>query len=104
MNTFDHEIILVDVTEGGFDDDGFPLPGEVQREPILANKLSVRSSEYWQANQSGVNLSYVFEVHTFEYNDEERLVFEGEPHVIKRTFEKGDLIELVCERFKSESE
>lgn len=97
VRTFDHEIQLIGLVED-LDDDGFQTIVEKQKEPILANRLSVRSSEYWQAKQSGVQLSYVFEIHKFEYNGEEKMLYEGEEYRIERTYEKGDYIELVCVR------
>lgn len=97
VRTFDHEIQLIGLVEG-LDDEGFEVIEERPKEPILANRLSVRSSEYWQAKQSGVQLSYVFEIHKFEYNGEEKMLYEGEEYRIERTYEKGDYIELVCVR------
>ena len=95
--TFDHEIQLIGLVQK-LDEDGFEIIEEGPKLPILANRLSVRSSEYWQAKQSGVKLSYVFEIHKFEYEGEEKMVYEGEQFRIERTFEKGDYIELVCVR------
>lgn len=97
IRTFDYEVQLIGLVEG-VDDSGFPINEEKPKEPILANKLSVRSNEYWQAKQSGVELSFVFEIHMFEYEGEEKLLFEGKPYDIERTYEKGDFVELVCKR------
>lgn len=97
VKTFDHQIQLIGLVEE-LDDDGFETIVEKPKEPILANCLSVRSSEYWQAKQNGVQLSYVFEIHKFEYNGEEKMLYEGEEYRIERTYEKGDYIELVCVR------
>lgn len=95
--TFDHEIHLIGLVEGE-DDYGFPVSEEQIKPPILAKRLSVRSSEFWQAKQSGVNLTYVFEVHSFEYNGEEKLSFEEQEYNIERTYNKGDYTELTCAR------
>lgn len=95
--TFDHQIQLIGLVEG-VDDEGFSTVIEKPKPPILANKLSVRSSEYWQAKQSGVKLLYVFEIHKFEYEGEEKMLYEGKEYRIERTYEKDDYIELVCVR------
>lgn len=95
MRTFDQQIQLIGLVEG-VDESGFPNVIEDAKPPILANKLSVRSSEYWQAKQTGINLSFVFEIHSFEFAGEEKMLFEGNEYTIERTFEKGEYIELVC--------
>lgn len=88
----------------GVDDEGFPSVEEGPQSPILANRLSIRSNEFWSAKTEGVKLSYMFEVHSFEYNGEEKLLYrksDDDPwleHKVERTYDKGDLIELVCSR------
>lgn len=99
--TFDYEIRLVGLVEG-VDDDGFPSIEERPKQPILANRLSVRSNEFWQAKQSGIELSYTFEVHSFEYSGEEKMIYEGNEYEIIRTYDKGDITELVCKRRSDE--
>lgn len=95
--TFDHEIQLIGLVEGT-DESGFPKEEIKPKPPILANRLSIRSSEYWQAKQAGVELSYTFEVHSFEYAGEEKMLYEGNEYTIERTYEKGDIVELICKR------
>lgn len=96
--TFDHEIQLIGLTEA-LDADGFPKTKPGPQPPILANRLSIRSNEFWQAKQGGVELSCTFEVHAFEYNGEEKLLYKGDEYDILRTYENQDgFIELVCQR------
>ncbi|MDN4609125.1 phage head closure protein [Sporosarcina highlanderae] len=95
--TFDYQIQLIGLVEG-LDDDGFPVNEIRPKTPIFANRLSVRSNEYWQAKQSGVDLSCVFEVHSFEYEGEERMLYENIEYEIARTYNKGELTELICHR------
>jgi hypothetical protein len=97
MRTFDHEVRLIGLYEG-IDNDGFEVVEERPKPPILANRLSIRSSEYWQAKQSGISLSYTFEVHAIEYQGEEKLIYEDEEYQIERTYEKSDYVELICIR------
>ncbi|MBB6451987.1 SPP1 family predicted phage head-tail adaptor [Salirhabdus euzebyi] len=97
MKTFDHQVQLIGLIEDT-DESGFPTEEEQAKEPIFANQISVRSSEFWQAKQSGVKLDLVFEVHSFEYFGEEKLLFEGKEYKIERTYNKGDLTEMYCSR------
>lgn len=96
--TFDDEILLVGLVEG-IDDEGFPIVDEDAETDVLANRLSIRSNEFWSAKQDGVVLTYMFEVHSFEYHGEEKLIYEGKEHKIERTYVKDDgLTELICSR------
>lgn len=97
MRTFDHQLSLIGLVEGT-DEYGFPISEVQEKPPILANKLSVRSSEYWQARTTGVQLTYAFEIHSFEYEGEEKAVHEGNEYTIERTFGKGDLTEIYLSR------
>lgn len=95
--TFDHQVQLIGLVDGT-DDSGFPIVEEKLKPPILANRLSIRSSEFWLAKQSGIELSYTFEVHAFEYSGEEKMLYEGKEYSVERTYEKGDFVELICKR------
>ena len=104
MKTFDDEIRLISLVEG-VDDEGFPVVEEGPQAPILANRLSIRSNEFWSAKQGGVTLTYMFEVHSFEYSGEEKLLYRKSEtdswleHKIERSYVKDDnLTELVCSR------
>lgn len=87
------------------------IPGEysafvdVDGEPrdVLANKKSVRQSEFYQAAAVGLRPEIVFEVQSIEYTDEPKLKYEGTVYHIIRTFSKnGEKIELICSRFPME--
>ncbi|MGM1048400.1 MAG: phage head closure protein [Bacillota bacterium] len=94
--TWDEVVNLISVVQD-VDDAGFPTkPKEVKRE-TLANELSVRSAEFYAANQSGMSADTVFEVHTFEYEGERLLEHNGKRYSILRTYETSDeTIELTC--------
>jgi SPP1 family predicted phage head-tail adaptor len=89
-------IDLVTVVEGK-DADGFPADTEVVRKDIFANKKSVRSSEFYQASQSGYRLDLMFEIRSIDFENETYLVFNGKRYEIIRTYDKGENIELVCQ-------
>lgn len=93
-------VYLVGLTEGT-DDDGFPAIVEGERKKVFANKKSIRSSEYYQAKQSGIDLAFTYEIRSIDYDGEEKLylsVDDEEPHEIERTYEKGEFVELICKR------
>jgi len=90
-------INLVSLVEG-IDEDGFPAVVEGEPRLIFANKLSVRSQEFHMAKQSGVDLSYMFEIRSIEYEGEEQIEYKGKDHTVYRTYEKGEFIELICKR------
>jgi len=86
------------------DEYGFPKKEEIVKKGIFANKKSVRSNEYYMAKQSGIELSYMFEIRSIEYEGEEQLNYEGNEYTIERTYDKGELIELTCKRKNDDHE
>jgi hypothetical protein len=90
-------IYLFGITEGT-DSDGFSSPVEGEPKLVFANKKSVRSQEYYLAKQSGIELSYMFDVRSVDYEGEEKLVFDNNEFIIERVYEKGEFTELICKR------
>lgn len=90
-------IQLIGLTEGT-DDDGFPaiVPSEPRK--VYANKKSVRSQEFLMAKQTGIELSYMFEVRSLEYEGEEIVLYENIEYEVYRTYETGEFVELICKR------
>lgn len=66
---------------------------------VFANKKSVRQSEFYQAATVGLRPELIFEVHSFEFNNDEKLRYpvgeEGTEYSIIRVFDKGEITELV---------
>lgn len=94
------DVVYLVGLEEGTDDYGFPTIVESEKRQVFANKKSIRSSEYYQAKQSGIDLAFTFEIRSIDYSGEEFLYLsldeEEEAHEIERTYEKGEFIELVC--------
>lgn len=63
---------------------------------VYANKKSVRQSEFYQAASVGLKPELMFEVHSFDYNNDETLVYNDTEYTIIRVYNKGELTELVC--------
>ena len=63
---------------------------------VYANKLSVRSKEYYESRLVGLKPELMFEIRTSEYDNEVKLKFNDKVYDIIRTYEKGEYIELIC--------
>lgn len=82
------------------DENGFEIQAERKRE-IFADKKSVRSSEFYQAQSQGFKLSIMFNIKPYEYDNEEYLIFENQKYKIERTYEKdSENLEIVCSKVK----
>jgi SPP1 family predicted phage head-tail adaptor len=77
---------------------GDPIGTPVKRE-VLAEKKSVRQSEFYQAAATGLRPELTFVVWTREYNQEPRLEYNGKEYNIIRTFEREyeQRTELTCQ-------
>ena len=65
---------------------------------VFANKKSIRQSEFYQAQASGLKPEIMFEIREIDYLDEKILSYESKEYNIIRTYSKDDeLIELVCQ-------
>lgn len=96
MSRWSKIIDLVATDPDGTDESGFPSEVESIRSGLFVNKKDVRSSEFHQAAARGVRLEAMFEIRTVEYQGEEVLIFEGQRFEIERTYERGEITELVC--------
>lgn len=93
---FKDTVDLIQVTDGK-DADGYPENTETVRPNLFANKKPVRSSEFHQAAAQGIRLDVVFEIRLMEFKGEEFLNYGGKRYSIERTYERGELIELICQ-------
>lgn len=96
MPRWSEVVDLIKVTQGK-DADGYPADIETVRENIYANKKSVRSSEFYQASQQGIRLSLMIEIRSIDYEEETDLKYNGRTYEIVRTYDKGEIIELICQ-------
>jgi len=65
---------------------------------VFANELAVTSEEFYNAAATGLRPAKRFEIHSFEYQGEDRLKHEGVVYRIIRTEKRGEKIRLTCER------
>jgi len=69
-----------------------------RKEQYLPNKKSATRSEFYLAQQADLEVEVVFTVYLSEYNDERVIEHNNRYYSVIRTFEKGDFIELTCQR------
>ncbi|QNG60388.1 phage head closure protein [Bacillus sp. PAMC26568] len=93
------DVINLLILEEGSNENGFPVTVEKSRLTVFANRKSVRSNEFYLAAQSGYSLELMFEVRSADYNSESHLDFEGKKYEIVRTYNKGELTELICQSY-----
>lgn len=76
--------------------DMIPVPTERQ---VMADKKSVRQSEFYQAAAVGLKPEAVFVVRTCEYRGEDLLSHNAKEYRILRTYDRDDeWTELTCVR------
>lgn len=95
---WEDDVILIRRKEIGLDELKQPV-FEDTREEIACNKRSLTRSEFYFASQTDLKPSMVLEVHSFEYDNQNYLVFEGERYKVIKTYEvSSNIIELTCEK------
>lgn len=62
-----------------------------------ANKKSIRQSEFYQAQATGLSPELAFEVRSMEYENEQLLKYDKTTYRVMRTYNKGEHTELICE-------
>lgn len=92
------DVITLVSEQPEYDDDGFPIEGGTEESTVFANRKSVKSSEYYAAKETGVELSYIFEIRSAEYNGETKIKYEDDTHEVERSYMKGEFVELTCKR------
>lgn len=65
---------------------------------VFANQKSIRQTEFYQAQSTGLRPEIMFEVRTVEYQDESELIFNNKTYSIIRAYDKnGEITELICQ-------
>lgn len=97
VQVFNDVIYLINMVDGE-NDLGDPVKIPKKGDYIFAEKKSIRQSEFYQAMTTGLKPELNFVIHTFEYNDESMLEYNGKTYKIIRTYEKdNEFIELTCQ-------
>ncbi|MEH7157471.1 phage head closure protein [Neobacillus drentensis] len=86
-------------TEDGTNENGFGVLNILGRKTVFGEKYSIRSSEFYQASQSGYVLELMFQIYKLEYDSEKYLAYQSKIYKIIRTYEKNNKVELVCQAY-----
>lgn len=68
---------------------------------VFCRLKSITRSEFYQAAVAGLRPEFVFVVHAFEYNGEQRVIFDGQEYQVLRTYQdekNPEEVELICGR------
>lgn len=66
---------------------------------VFANKKGVRMSEFYKAANTALRPELSFEVRSEEFNNDERLRYDGQEYAIIRTYDRGEITELTVEAY-----
>lgn len=65
---------------------------------IFARRKSIKQSEFYQAQATGLKPELAFEIYTFEYNNEKYVRYNNKEYKVLRTYQNSiDTIEIVLE-------
>jgi len=94
--TYDHELTLIGVM---YDKDEWGNQIEITTErTILCSLQSVKRNEFYNASVSGHKPELVFIIHSYEYDNEQKVRFEGKEYNVIRNYRKSfEEMELICE-------
>lgn len=82
------------------DNNGFEVNTELKTE-VFADKKSIRSNEFYEAQKLGYKLSVMFVIKPYEYNAQEYIYYKNQKYKVERTYEKdSENIEIVCSKVK----
>lgn len=73
---------------------------ETLSDPIMAEIKSAGASEWFEGGRNGLNPSMTFTIRRIEYNGQETVLYDSTKYTVYRTYIRGDLIELHCEKRK----
>lgn len=90
MNKWSDKLTLITEAETGQDADGFPTYGTETKTDVFCNMFSVKASEFFQAAEHGVNAVYTAVLHSYEYNGEHFVEFNGVRYAVYRAYVKQD--------------
>lgn len=83
--TFDIDITLIKQVENGKDDDG-NIQYTEERTEIEAEQRDVGYREFYNGAQSGLRPELKFIVHSFEYDNQKQVEFDGLRYEVLRTY------------------
>ena len=65
---------------------------------IFGKRKSIKQSEFYQAQATGLKPELAFEIYSFEYNDEKYVRYNNKEYKVLRTYQNSiDKLEIVLE-------
>ena len=65
---------------------------------IFGKKKSIKQSEFYQAQATGLKPELAFEIYSLEYNDEKFVRYDNKEYKVLRTYQNSiDKLELILE-------
>ncbi|HSQ88095.1 phage head closure protein [Romboutsia sp.] len=96
MSNFDDVLELINITYGQ-NSIGDTIKTKTYTE-IFGTRKSIKQSEFYQAQSTGLKPELSFEINSFEYNDEKYARYNNKEYNILRTYQKSiDKLEIVLE-------
>lgn len=78
------------------DANGYPTAANTDT-VVWANKISIKRSEFYAANQNTINLTQGFEVHVEDWANQTQVLDGAKVYMIERSYQKGlGIVELNC--------
>lgn len=94
--TWDNEVTLLGVD--GYEKDalGQKVPKE-KRTTVFCSRLPISRQEFYMAGQNDIEVSEILVVHSYEYNNDKYVEFNGKKLKVLKTYHKSlEELELTC--------
>lgn len=93
---WDEEITLL--TTDGYDTDSLGQQiAKTKKNVVLGYEKPMNRAEFYQAGQSGIEVTHTLIIHPFEYNNEQLLLYQGLLLTVVRYYKaNNEELELVC--------
>lgn len=69
-----------------------------ERREVFAEEAGIARTEFFAAGQTGIKPACMFKIRAIDYDGEEVIEHNNAPYKIYRTYPKGEMMELYCER------
>lgn len=80
------------------DEIGRPISTATPRE-VMANINSISAAEFFRAGENGLRAELMFSLWSYEYDEEEEVIYNGKTYSVYRTFvNKDGKTELYCQK------
>lgn len=94
---YDETIYLISKESTGEKDEYGDDILEIVKNPVFAEKKSVKRTEFYQAQSSGYKPEIAFELSdSIDYDGQSEIEYKGITYKVLRAYETGTKIEIIC--------